>query len=82
MTSQMNLIPTYGATREAIRDIMTPYSFQEIKTANKEMKKIFGNRLSQIKGSQTEITYRILVKEDDEWELDSFTWDFFYRDFN
>jgi hypothetical protein len=71
----------YDATKEAVRDTLTPYSFEQQKVANKAMKKLFGDRLSQIKGGQTEATYYILVKEDDEWELDSFKWDFFYRDF-
>lgn len=76
------MLNTYSAAREAVRDTLTPFVPQTIKAANKEMKKIFGNRLSQVKATGSCIyTYYILCFEDDEWELDSFEWDFFYGDF-
>ena len=76
------MLKTYDATREAVRDILTPYSMTEVKWANKEMKKVFGDRLSQVKATDScEYTYYILCEEDGEWELASFAWDFFYGDF-
>ena len=70
---------SYGATREAVRDICCPFTWEQIKSANKAMKRQFGNRLSQISGGQDTITYSILcMGEDGEWEMDDFTFDFFY----
>ena len=47
------------------------------------MKRVFGNRLSQIKGGQTNVSYYIL-DEDEEGDvtLERYDWDFFYRDFD
>ena len=75
------MLTTYSATREAIRDTLTPFSWQDIKKANKAMKKVFGDRLSMISGGQTTIEYYILVKDEDEWELVRYDWDFFERSF-
>lgn len=75
------MLTTYSATREAVRDTLTPFSRQEIKKANKAMNKVFGDRLSMISGGQTTFSYYILVKDEDEWELVHFDWDFFYGEF-
>ena len=71
----------YAATREAVRDTLTPYGNRDIKAANKAMKALFGERLSQIKGGQDTVSYYILVEGDDGYELDYFTWDFTYGQF-
>lgn len=75
---------TYNATRESVRDTLTPFNMTEVKAANKEMKKVFGNRLSQVKPTGScEYSYYISVydEEYEEWELDRFDWDFFYGNF-
>lgn len=72
------MLETYNATREVVRDILTPYNMTEIKQANKAIKKLFGDRLSQVKAhGSCQYSYYILCKEDGEWELDCFVWDFF-----
>lgn len=75
----VNLPNDYYGTRNAVRDILTPYSFKEVKEANKAMKQVFGNRLSRIRATGScEYAYYISCydEEDQAWELDSFTWDF------
>lgn len=76
------MLETYNATREAIKDILTLYNMTEIKQANKAMKKVFGNRLSQvIVNGSCQYSYYILCTEGGEWELDCFVWDFFDGEF-
>ena len=75
----VNLRTDYSSTRKTVRDILEPYSFKQVKEANKAMKQVFGNRLSRIRATGSCIyAYYISCydEEDQAWELDSFTWDF------
>ncbi len=73
----------YAATREAVRDILTPFTKSDfppvwVEEANAAMREEFGSRLSQIKlTGSCQYTYYILCQDDGEWELDCFVWDLF-----
>ncbi len=80
----VDLRTDYIGTQKTIHDVLAPYSFKQVKEANKAMKQVFGNRLSQVRATGScEYTYGVLCfdEEDQSWELDSFSWDFFYRSF-
>ena len=69
----------YEATREIIRDILTPFNQTEIRSANKAIKKFFGDRLYRIRPvASCEYSYEIACEEDGSWIPYTFTWDFFY----
>lgn len=79
----VNLRTDYIGTRDTVRNILEPYSFKQVKEANKAMKKVFGNRLSMVRASGScEYEYYISCYDEDDqaWELDSFRWDFFYQE--
>lgn len=69
----------YYSTRKTVRDVLEPYSFKQVKEANKAMKQVFGNRLLRIRATGScKYAYYISCYDEEEqaWELDSFTWDF------
>ena len=73
---------SYNETRREVERILKHFAFDQVKAANKTMKASLGNRLSQIEAfGPCQYTYYILCKEDGEWEMDPFTWDFFYKGF-
>ena len=78
------MLNTYAATRETVRNTLTPFNMTEVKAANREMKKVFGDRLSQVKAAGScEYLYYISVWDEEygDWELDCFDWDFYYGTF-
>lgn len=73
----------YDATHEALRDILTPFSWSQIKEANMAVKAAFGLRYCFVRpDGSCQYTYGILCEEDGDWELDYFKWDFFDRQFD
>lgn len=52
---------SYSATREVIRDILTPYGIQDMRAAHKELKELFGPRWIGVSSiNDGEFLYKIL----------------------
>ena len=54
---------TYGKAREIIRDVCTPHTIYEIKKANKELKRLFGDNLLEIRKADDEFGNPIVFYE-------------------
>ena len=68
-------------TREALRDVLSPFSWSQIKEANMAVKAAFGLRYCFVRPDGCQYTYGILCEKDGDWELDYFKWDFFDKQF-
>ena len=61
---------TYGQVKEIIRDVCSPCTFNEIKKANKELKKLIGNVIVNMWKTEDALTtiewYEIALSADHE----------------
>lgn len=75
---------SYDQVKTVLSCILQQYGPNHVKEANRAVENTFHERLSQVKSTGAcEYTYYISTREEGEdWELSTYTWDFFSRSFS